>query len=124
MSPGLRGEFTIQLNSEWMHTVGLLRQLSIAALENNSLLLQNFLYEVSTSMGVEAHAQAAVFGAPHVLFIMNRGLVGRHVRVLRRGQVWGVDFLLANPVLLEPVESFALTYVEVTTLSRSEFYRL
>merc|ERR1711920_965427 len=67
---------------------------------------------------------AELFGEPQVLYILNQGLVGRRTRVFPRGSVWGVDFLLANPVLLEPVDSLALTYVEVTTVSRGVFFEL
>merc|ERR1711933_146474 len=34
------------------------------------------------------------------------------------------DFLLANPALLEPIECFALTYVEMMTLRRADFFDL
>merc|ERR1719210_1192044 len=99
-----------KLNEEWMEKVSLLNQIWQEAQNSYSLLLRNFIYSVSTSMVVEPHAQADFFGAPHVLYILSQGIVGRGSRVFLRGSVWGVDFLLANPVLLDPVESLALTY--------------
>merc|ERR1719293_518628 len=99
-----------------MSKVSLLDKIWQDAESSNSLLLRNFIYDVSMSMTIEAHAQSELFGAPHVLYILNRGLVGRSLRVCPQGSVWGVDFLLVNPALLAPVESFALTYVEVISL--------
>merc|ERR1740123_1871285 len=124
MRPGLRGEVMTLLNAEWMTKVGLLNTIWLDAERNNSLLLRNFIYDFSAVMAVQARAQADLFGAPHILYILNRGLVARGYRVDQRGSVWGVAFLLANPALLEPVESLAMTYVEVTTVTRSDFFQL
>merc|ERR1712045_226084 len=38
--------------------------------------------------------------------------------------VWGTDFILLDTDLIEPSESFALTYVELTTISREAFFQL
>merc|ERR1711862_1044344 len=97
------------LNSEWMTNFKLLGNIWQDAETNNSLLLRNFLFDVATSMTFAAHAQGELFGAPQVLYILNRGLVGRRACLLLHGAVWGTDFLLANPSLLEPIECFALT---------------
>lgn len=124
MSPNLRGAVVTQVHSERVTHVPMLNSIWQEAECKNSLLLRNFIYDVTTSMHIEAHAQGEVFGAPHVLYIMNRGLVGRGPRIHVWGAVWGLDFLLADPRLLDPVECVALTYVEVTKISRSVFFQL
>merc|ERR1740121_1806795 len=67
------------------------------------------------------HAQSEIFGIAQVLYILSRGLVSRYVRLYRTGSVWGTDFVLVDPSLAEPPESFALTFVELTVLRREGF---
>merc|ERR1719330_1892562 len=77
--------------------------------------------DVSQALRSVVYAQSEVFGIPHVLYILNCGLVSRGWRVYHRGAVWGTDFVLADPTLVDSLQSFALTYVEVLTLPRQDF---
>merc|ERR1712154_302227 len=55
--------------------------------------------------------------------ILNKGLVSRPPRLRVKGAVWGTDFVLSDQELLEHCESFALTYVELTVLTRDDFFK-
>merc|ERR1719384_1007506 len=75
-------------------------------------------------MKVETYAQSETFGQMQVLYIVNRGLASRRGRLHRHGSVWGVDFVLSDPTLIEAAQAFALTYVELASLSRNSFFEL
>merc|ERR1719384_437198 len=75
-------------------------------------------------MKVETYAQSETFGQMQVLYIVNRGLASRRGRLHRHGSVWGVDFVLSDPTLIEGAQAFALTYVELASLSRLAFFEL
>jgi len=67
-------------------------------------------------------SQNEAIGNAHTMYIVTRGLLQNATgRVLRTGNVWGDDFLLQDSTLALPYESVALTYVELTTLSRQDF---
>jgi len=55
---------------------------------------------------------------------MHRGLGSHRGRLHRQGSVWGQDFVLSNPKLIESAGAFALTYIEVCSLQRKAFLDL
>jgi len=125
MSPGLQGEVIMQLNRMWITKVRLLAKI-LEESENINTHGQGcpfymFIVQVSQQMKVASHAQSEIFGQPHVMYIMNRGLAGRNGRIQQAGNVWGVDFVLTDINLLQPMRAFSFTYVEVTTLQRQDF---
>lgn len=124
MSPGLRGEVLMEINRRWIEKVGFLNRI-LQETEGTSGCspFHACMGEVSQVMRQMVHAQSELFGVPQVLYIQNCGLVTRRARVCTSGDVWGMDFVLQDSTLVEPFESFALTYVELTTLTRDEFMR-
>jgi len=140
MSPGLAGEVVMELNRVWITKVRFLDNILKSSLsESHSCgsFFYAFIVDVSRSMLTAIHAQSEVFGQPHALYILRRGLVWRrqdstktkiyladlHV-VNTVGGVWGVDFVLVDLHLLEPAESLALTFVEAMMLKRDTFLSL
>lgn len=123
MSPALQGEVALITNQIWIEKVTFLGAV-IKSSENEQEGSPPFLIEIALSLETHMYAQQEEFGRPHVLYIQSRGLTGRNVRVMRGGSVWGEDFVLTDSYLLDPVTCFALTYVEVSTLSRTTFLRI
>jgi len=124
MSSGLRAEVMMEMNRRWILKVSLLARMvkGEKRLSNRSWCSRHaFIMEVSNGMNLDFFAQSEIFGLPQTLYVSNRGLVARNGRLQQAGSVWGVDFILRDRKLQDEFESFALTYSEVTTLSRSFF---
>merc|ERR1719155_23736 len=89
---------------------------------------QNFLVQLSRVSTHHLFApQEEINSSQHemkLILIVNRGLVGRAGRVLSHQDIFGEDFILANPDLREPKLSTALTYVEVVMTRREELFTL
>eukprot|EP00405_Crypthecodinium_cohnii_P011726 CAMPEP_0206427390 /NCGR_PEP_ID=MMETSP0324_2-20121206/5005_1 /ASSEMBLY_ACC=CAM_ASM_000836 /TAXON_ID=2866 /ORGANISM="Crypthecodinium cohnii, Strain Seligo" /LENGTH=464 /DNA_ID=CAMNT_0053892647 /DNA_START=27 /DNA_END=1421 /DNA_ORIENTATION=- len=125
MSPGLRGEVVLEGNKRWITKVSLLNNIMNDAQHiRDSGPFTNFVVEVSLNLTQLVHAQGEVFGRPHELYILVRGLCTQGPRIHRSGSVWGLDFLLADRWLLEPSSCLAMTYVELMTLRRKIFFEL
>jgi len=125
MSPGLQGEVVMEINRKWIQKVSVLNQL-MAEINNPKLseTFSGFVVEVSLRMQSAVHAQGEYFGQPHLLYILIRGLATHNRRIRRSGAVWGDDFVLSDISLVQASQAFALTYVELTTLSRDCFLQL
>merc|ERR1719491_1169644 len=124
-SSGLRGEVAIQINRLWITKVSLLKNLLVQVETSASgRFIHAFIVDICLALQPEVHAQSEIFGKPRVLYILIRGLVNRPPRLHLQGAVWGTDFVLLDKNLIEPSESFALTYVELTALSREAFFQL
>mmetsp|Transcript_104035 Transcript_104035/g.333470 ORF Transcript_104035/g.333470 Transcript_104035/m.333470 type:complete len:816 (+) Transcript_104035:59-2506(+) len=126
MSPGLQGEVVMSINDRWIGHVSLLRQIQVVAkgASRNAPSFASFIVGISLRMTSIVHAQQELFGVPHVLYIVNRGLVSRQQRIIGTGAVWGQDFVLADSRLVDPSQGYSLTYTELTTLSRESFMLL
>merc|ERR1719162_2060576 len=82
-----------------------------------------FLLDISQGLQFAAISQLEPFGNPQVLYILSRGIVVRKERLFQSGAVWGIDFVLSDLRLLEPHECVALTYAELTMLTRHSFMK-
>jgi len=118
LSPGLRGEVALQINRVWLEKVSFLKPFM------HSQGIPAVIVEICLVMQFEMYAQSETLGHPQVLYIMHRGLVSHRGRLRRQGSVWGIDFVLSDLNLIEPTESFCLTYTEVATLQRGAFLGL
>jgi hypothetical protein len=73
--------------------------------------------------------QAAVF-APHEqppvgnLYIVHRGLAIYNGKVLSQGKVWGEDMIITNEKFRTEATAWAITYLDVMTISRNDFMDL
>jgi len=113
-------------NRQWIKKVGLLNKVMRRAVTGapDSAECTAFIVECALKLVSSAHAQKELFGAPYTLYILIRGLASGRGRIQHSGSVWGIDFMLSDGSLAEPFESQALTYVELTTLTRSDFLGL
>jgi len=114
------------INRQWIGKVSLFNSIMRVARGGTTHApdFTSFIVECSLYRNTKAHAQREIFGEPHQLYILIRGLVSGRGRILQSGGVWGVDFVLSDLALAEPHESQAVTYVELTTLSRGDFLAL
>jgi len=122
MSPCLQGEVALATNSTWLQKVPFLKEF----MENvdTDVGVQSFVLEVSMALDSANYAQSEVFGQPHVLYILQRGLASQRTRILQSGSVWGEDFLLNNPRLLYNVRCYAMTYLELLFCRRKKFIEI
>jgi len=133
MSPALQGEVALTANAIWIEKVSFLSEFvqGISPDPQTGKPLQKgvagfssapaFVVDIALSLETLTYAQEEQFGKPHTLFVLNRGLAGRGMAVLRSGSVWGEDFVLRDQSLQQPSLTWALTYVELSTLERSTF---
>lgn len=133
MSPALQGEVALTANAIWIEKVSFLAEFvqGISPDPQTGKPLQKgvaglssapaFVVDIALSLETLTYAQEEQFGKPHTLFVLNRGLAGRSMQVLRSGCVWGEDFVLRDQSLQQPSLTWALTYVELSTLERSTF---
>merc|ERR1719313_1540091 len=57
-------------------------------------------------------------GELHTLYILHHGVAVRKRAIIRPPAVWGEDFVVENAAYLERVGAFAVTCVEVLSMSR------
>jgi len=80
--------------------------------------------ELSQTLETLVFSQEEAIGNPHTLYILQRGIIGGRGRIFNSGTVWGEDFLLLDISLALPYEATTLTYVELSSLSRTSFLRV
>jgi len=115
LSPGLRGEVALLINRHWIEKVSFFKEFM------NAAAVPIVIVETCLAIEVELYAQSEEFGVPQTLYIMHRGLASHGGKLHRQGAVWGMDFVLSDPDLIQPCDAFALTYVEVAALEREKF---
>jgi len=123
MSPALRGEVALAINTPWLRKVTFMTDFVDEA--DRAVVHEDrspsFLVDMATSLESAIFAQSELFGRPRVLYILQKGLISRRMKICSAGAVWGEDFLLSPKELCERVLCNALTYVEVSFLDRDRF---
>merc|ERR1719487_1778451 len=114
MSPMLQAEVAHNTHRQFLVNVWYLKECS-----------NDFVAQVARHLKASMFCprEAAVHKTPH-LYIVLRGLVGRFGRVLRKGRVYGEDFILNNPQLRMDARTIAITYVETLSIERTSFLTL
>jgi len=112
MSPMLQGEVVWQISERWLRHVWFLKDAE-----------DGFMVQLALNL------QAAVF-APHEqppvgnLYIVHRGLAIYNGKVLSQGKVWGEDMIITNEKFRTEATAWAITYLDVMTISRNDFMDL
>ena len=112
MSPTLQGEVLLQTNAAWLSKVSWL------AKED-----PRFLTEVILSLKPAVFAPKEVVGSS-ALHIVNLGCAIHGGHLLRSGDVWGQDMLLAARHLRARTLVRAITYLEVFFIERDELLNI
>jgi len=127
MSPALQGEVAMATSWIWLRKVPfmapLLDQVTMS-MKSADERTPAYIVDIAIALQNAIYAQSEIFGKPKILYILQKGLTSRRMRVLRSGAVWGEDFVLSRPELLYSVTCYALTYVEVSYLHRDTFFRI
>jgi len=129
MSPQLRAEACIAINLGWLQKVSFFKQF-MHHIDDKEWAGEftgphnACVYDISRSLQLQAFAQQESFDNVQVLFILSKGLVALNSRVGAHGEVWGEDFVLSDTSLIEPVSGYALTYIELLSLTRDDFMKV
>ena len=115
MSPLLQGSVAVRANRKWIDQIWFLRNLSATREE------REFIAEIATKLDVSAFVKNERMPIGQ-LYIIRRGMCVKLWRFLWRNATWGEDMLLDNPNLIDHAQAVAVTFVEVSTLSRVAFY--
>ena len=110
LSTALQIEVVLSINSVWMDTVWFIRDLDAPV-------------KVRIAMAMRPKVLAPGEVAPNRHFyVMMRGQAMYGRRVLSRGMSWGDDVILSYPPYFLPYLARAMTYADVTVISRAEIY--
>ena len=110
LSNALQIEVVLSINSVWMDTVWFIRDLDAPV-------------KVRIAMAMRPKVLAPGEVAPNRHFyVMMRGQAMYGRRVLSRGMSWGDDVILSYPPYFLPYLARAMTYADVTVISRAEIY--
>lgn len=126
MSPALQGEVAITTNREWLRKVCFMRPLLDNAQKaaTPDERAPAYIVQIAMILRQKIYAQGELFGKPKTLYILQKGLVSRRMNILRNGSVWGEDFVLSDPKLVQSTICHALTYIQVSQLQRDEFFHM
>ena len=129
MSPQLQAEVSVMTNLLWLEKVSFFKSFLGFIKDQNKLGVYTAPYEacvadVASVLNVTAFAQQETFHNVQVLYILSKGLVALNSRVRSLGVVWGEDFVLSDTSLIRPVACYALTYLELLSLTREDFMQI
>jgi len=113
LSPDLCREVCMFVHRHWLDKVSLFQGTS-----------DLFLVEVSSRMRPQVFAPEEHFGEIFILYILHSGVVSlkASMQILTTGRIWGKDFCLTNPILLENPVVFCFGFVGVLTLRKKQFF--
>ncbi|CAE7194742.1 KCNH6, partial [Symbiodinium microadriaticum] len=129
MSPQLQAEVSAMTNMLWLEKVSFFKSFMSFIEQQRSLgeytaPNEACVADVAKSLRLVAFAQQETFHNVQVLYILSKGLVALNSRVGALGEVWGEDFVLSDTSLIRPVAGYALTYLELLSLTREDFMQV
>eukprot|EP00747_Dinoflagellata_sp_TGD_P063441 gnl/TRDRNA2_/TRDRNA2_153450_c0_seq1.p1 gnl/TRDRNA2_/TRDRNA2_153450_c0~~gnl/TRDRNA2_/TRDRNA2_153450_c0_seq1.p1 ORF type:complete len:343 (-),score=24.35 gnl/TRDRNA2_/TRDRNA2_153450_c0_seq1:86-1114(-) len=107
MSPMLQGEVAMYMYKSCLETAGYLKNLATEV-----------LVALAVHMGSMVFAPQEQIHLLKTFFVVQRGIAAKNGRVLTPGSNWGQDMILNDQNLLDRNWTRALSYLEVSTLSR------
>merc|ERR1719240_120665 len=110
LSPELQGRVVFEWFGEWV--------LSVPYIGKGS---PPFVVEVARNLALQMYAPKEVIIQRRTLFALERGVVWRKMVTLLKGNVWGVDMVLASPLLRDEASALCLTVVELRFQSYHTF---
>ena len=121
MTPTLRGEVAVLANGEWIKKVPFFNPKLKGDEELGDELFQ-FITEVTMKLTIESFApDELVITAGqrgHQMYIIRRGVVGSHGRIIGSGNYFGEDMILQSAIRLHDVR--CLTYLDVYVLTKDD----
>jgi len=115
MSPELCREVCMFVHKHWLDRLSLFK-----------CCTELFMVEVSTRMRPQVFAPEELFGDLFVLYILHSGIVSMKagMRIFTTGRIWGKDFCLSNPILLEDPSVLCFGFAGVLTLRKKQFFEV
>mmetsp|Transcript_16084 Transcript_16084/g.29351 ORF Transcript_16084/g.29351 Transcript_16084/m.29351 type:complete len:952 (-) Transcript_16084:3-2858(-) len=110
LSPQLQGEVSHE-STAWLRKLWFLKTANT-----------EFFVEVAFKIKGGVYEPGERIEWSNSLFSVGKGVASRNGRVRTRGCCWGEDMVLESFELKEPHSAFALTFVEILTLSREHMY--
>eukprot|EP00944_MAST-04C_sp_MAST-4C-sp1_P004801 g4801.t1 len=109
MSPSLRGDVALSITSKWLPKVPWLK--------NGE---KNFVTSIALNLKPEIYPPTEMIPG-ETFHVISRGIAIKDMRVFCGGMVWGLDMILSNRKLRRMKPAIALTFLETSSLSRSDF---
>jgi hypothetical protein len=81
---------------------------------------KTFVAKLASEMEQRLYGPGEFVDTPKTLAFNKRGLVTRKGKIIRKGGVWGIEFILDNPALIDRAPALCLSYVELAFLRRSK----
>ena len=106
-STELRGAVAATNNSTWLVEVWYMKAFR-----------KEFVVELSHLTNMMMFAPAEPVNVLDSLFLIQSGIAARRGRVLPKGAIWGCDFILEDPDLIDRVCAAALSYASVAYVTR------
>ena len=110
MSPDLKGEVAYRHN-DWLNNVPYLRG-----------CCRKFLVTITEQLRPAVYIPKETINWRNSLSTVSKGVACWHDRVYTAGQFWGEDFILKEFVLKRIKPAYAVTYIEVMSLSHEDLY--
>ena len=107
LSPQLQGDLAYSMHARWLDRVWFLRG------------ERAFVVEVATALGATMYAPSELIKAQATLSIIKSGIAARRGKVLSRGSMWGLDFVVNQWALMDHSPVRSLSYTEVNYLTRA-----
>ena len=121
MTPTLRGEVAVLANGEWIRKVPFFNPKLKSGEELGDELFK-FITEVTMKLTIESFAPNELVitagGRGHQMYIIRKGVVGSHGRIMGSGNYFGEDMILQSAVRLHDVR--CLTYLDVYVLTKDD----
>mmetsp|Transcript_32005 Transcript_32005/g.73059 ORF Transcript_32005/g.73059 Transcript_32005/m.73059 type:complete len:789 (+) Transcript_32005:114-2480(+) len=112
LSPSLQGEVYMTVNEAWVRKVWYFN------LHFSDLHFSGFLAKLSRELDIDVFAGLDVFYEPWTLYTLQIGVCVRDFKILKKGAVWGEDFILTDESLLNKAPVLALTFVQVAIMRK------
>jgi len=119
MTPTLRGEVAVLANGPWVEKIPFFTPKQCSIDEKDKFVTCITMRLILICFAPEESVYVKGDPATH-LYIIRRGIVGAHGRVLGTGNFFGEDVILRSSTRLWPV--YCLTYLDVYTLGREDLH--
>jgi voltage-gated potassium channel len=106
LSPALRGRITLAMSGGWIEKVGWSTEIFTQRIPRSTA----FIAELATQFDAELFSPGERLPLPK-FYIIRKGVVSVHLRIVSCGDVVGDDFMVENPLNRSPWKPFAMTMV-------------
>jgi hypothetical protein len=110
LSPDLQGRVVLEWFGRWI--------LKVPYIETGS---PSFVIEVARNLTMQMYNRGEVIIQPRSLCTVEKGVVWRKMLSLVNGAIWGIDMILASPLVRDEASAICLTLTELRFLGYKTF---